>query len=200
MNPDSLEEIVIYPVTENDSEIGDAIIRINDITEAKQLERQLIQSEKMASLGVLVPSIAHEINNPNTFVSFNIPILRDYVQELIPIVDQYAEGCSEFEVCNMTYPEFRRDIFKLLDNIEHGAGRISSFVSNLREFAQSSDPKPHRWIDLVTVMEKVLSICRSNIRKSVKTFFENIPKDLPKIYSEPFALEQIMINLLVNAA
>ncbi len=66
MDPARLEQVVIYPVKAKADQVGDAIIRITDITEAKQLERQVIQSEKMASLGVLVSSIAHEINNPNT--------------------------------------------------------------------------------------------------------------------------------------
>jgi C4-dicarboxylate-specific signal transduction histidine kinase len=100
----------------------------------------------------------------------------------------------------MAYPEFRQDVLKLLDNIEHGSDRISSFVSNLREFSQSGNKKSYRWLDVDTMTDKVLSICQSKIKKSVKSFVKNIPANLPQIYSDPFALEQILINLLVNAA
>ena len=173
---------------------------LTDITEKRLLERQLIQREKMASLGVLVSSIAHEINNPNNFVSFNIPILRDYIEEMIPIMDEYAGTHPQFELCNLTYPEFRQDIFKLIVNIENGSGRISSFVSNLRKFSQTKYKKPLIWVELKEVIESVHSICHSKIKSSVKSFVKQIPEDLPKIYTEPYALEQILLNLLVNAA
>ncbi len=172
---------------------------LTDVTEKRLIERQLIQKEKLASLGVLVSSIAHEINNPNNFVSFNIPILRDYINEMIPIIEEYAAGRPEFELCNLTYPEFRQDIFKLLVNIKNGSDRISGFVFNLREFSQNKDMKPLIWVELKDVVERVLSICHSKIKSSVKSFVKNIPEDLPSIYTEPYALEQILLNLLINA-
>ncbi len=199
-DPNRFEKIVIYTVEEDGNKIGSAIVRISDITERKLFERQLIQKEKMASLGVLVSSIAHEINNPNNFVSFNIPILRDYVEEIIPIIDKYAAKRQDLEICNLTYSEFRQDIFKLIVNIENGSGRISSFVSNLRKFSQDKYKRVLIWVDLKEIIESVLSICHSKIKSTVKSFIKEIPKDLPKVYTEPYALEQILLNLLVNAA
>lgn len=200
-DPNRFEKIVVYTVEEEDgSQIGSVIVRISDITERKLFERQLIQKEKMASLGVLVSSIAHEINNPNNFVSFNIPILRDYIEEMIPIIDKYAAVRQDFEICNLTYPEFRQDIFKLIMNIENGSDRISTFVANLRNFSQDKYKKVLIWVELKDVIESVLSICHSKIKRTVKSFVNNIPEDLPKVYTEPYALEQILLNFLVNAA
>ena len=199
-DPDRYEKIVIYPIEEDDGNIGSVIVRIADITERRLFERQLIQKEKLSSLGVLVSSIAHEINNPNNFVSFNIPILRDYIEEMMPVMDDYAVEHPEFELCNLAYPEFRQDIFKLIVNIENGSGRINSFVSNLRRFSQNDYKKPLVWVDLKDVIESVHSICHSKIKSSVKSFVKNIPETLPKICTEPFALEQILMNLLMNAA
>lgn len=198
-DPDRYEKIVIYPIEEDGGLIGSVIVRIVDITERKLFERQLIQKEKLSSLGVLVSSIAHEINNPNNFVSFNIPILKDYIEEMMPIMDEYAVAHPQFELCNLTYPEFRQDIFKLIVNIENGSGRISSFVSNLRRFSQNDYKKHLAWVDLKDVIESVHSICHSKIKRSVKSFVKNIPPELPKIYTEPYALEQILLNLLMNA-
>jgi signal transduction histidine kinase len=149
---------------------------------------------------VLVTSIAHEINNPNNFISFNVPILRDYIQAMIPIIDEYAAGKSDLELCNMTYAEFRKDINKLLDNIEHGSGRINSVVSNLREFSLDKDKKPQKRINIQEVIERVMAICKNKIKKTVKSFDKNIPENMPQIYTDPYALEQVLINLLVNAA
>lgn len=194
-----LEQVSVYPVKEQDSEVGGAIVRISDITEERRFERQLIQSEKMASLGILVSSIAHEINNPNSFVTFNIPILREYLEELIEIADQYAENQEDFELFHMTYPEFRKDVFNLVDNVEHGASRISTFVANLREFSQSNGNRQKLMLNLPVVVDKVLSICRSQIKKRVKTFEMDLPADLPPVFVDEYSLEQVLLNLIVNA-
>jgi signal transduction histidine kinase len=199
MDSDRFESVVIYPLKETGGISGDVIVRISDITERRLFERQLIQKEKLSSLGVLVSSIAHEINNPNNFVSFNIPILREYIEEMMPIIDDYAVENPQFELCNLTYPEFRQDIFKLIVNIENGSGRISTFVSSLRKYAQNEYKEPLIWVELKDVIESVYSICHRKLKRSVKLFIKNIPENLPKIYTEPYALEQILMNLLINA-
>lgn len=200
MDPDRLEHVFVYPVKGKNSHGNDVLLRISDITEQRMFEKQLIQSEKLASLGILVSSIAHEINNPNSFISFNIPILKDYIKELMPIADTYAETHPNLEIGRMAYPEFRKDISNLLDNIAHGSERINSFVSNLKEFSQFKDKVKEEWIDLNSVIEKVISICHVQLKKNVKSFINDIPQDPPRIWSDPHALEQILLNLLVNAA
>jgi C4-dicarboxylate-specific signal transduction histidine kinase len=200
MDPDRLEHVFVYPVKGKAGQDEDVLLRIGDITEQRMFEKHIIQSEKLASLGVLVSSIAHEINNPNSFISFNIPILKDYIKDLMPIVDTYAATHPNLEIGHMAYPEFRKDISNLLDNIAHGSERINSFVSNLKEFSQVKDKVAEDWIDLNSVIEKVLSICGIQLKKNVNSFITNIPVNLPRIWSDPSALEQILLNLLVNAA
>jgi signal transduction histidine kinase len=119
---------------------------------------------------------------------------------MLPLIDTFAEKHPELELCHMPYQQFRTDIFKLLKNVEHGSARISSFVANLREFAQSGGLKPFSWVDLSTLADKVLVICQNKLQKSVKSFVKDVPKESPKIYSDPYSLEQILINLLLNAA
>lgn len=196
---DRLERVTVYPVMQSDDSSGGAIIRISDITEEKRFEQQLVQSEKMASLGILVSSIGHEINNPNNFITFNIPILREYLEALTRISDQYADGHADFELFHMSYDEFRQDVFKLVDNIEHGASRISNFVSNLREFSQGTGDREKVWLELPVVVDKVLSICRSQIKKHVRHFEVDVPDDQPRIYADEYSLEQVLLNLIVNA-
>jgi signal transduction histidine kinase len=200
MNPERIEQVTLYPLEGNGDSSGDAIIRVIDITETRLFERQLIQSEKMASLGIMVASVAHEINNPNNFVSFNIPILKDYIEELVPIIDKFATDCPELEFCHMPYREFREDIFRLMDNIMNGAARITSFVANLREFSQSDADRLKKYVDLKSVVEKVIAICGKKLKRSIKSIEMNISRDLPQIYTAPHAMEQVLINLLMNAA
>ena len=200
MESERLERVWIYPVMEKTRDVGDAVIHIRDITEQRRIENQLIQSEKLASLGVLVSSIAHEINNPNSFVTFNLPILKEYIDALLPYVDKFAAGHPDLELFNMPYSEFRADMIKLIQNVDRGAKRISTFVSNLREFSQHQGKKPKKWVDLNTVIQKVLSICGGNIKKTVTSFELSIPDNFPAVYSDPHVLEQVLFNILMNAA
>ncbi len=200
IDPNRLEQVVIYPLQEATISVPGAIIRISDITEAKVMERQLIQSEKLASLGLLVSGIAHEINNPNNFISFNIPILRDYLTEIIPVLDTHAQIHPDYEILSMSYLEFRQDLFKLVENIEHGSKRINATVSGLKEFSRKREHSKKQWVDLRSVIERGVAICQSQIKKVVNAFEVNIPDNLPLIYTDPEIIEQVVVNLLINAA
>ena len=199
-NSEQFEEVSLYPIIDNSGNIEATIIRIHDITEEKRMEKQLIQSEKLASIGVLVSGIAHEINNPNNYISVNIPILRDYINTLIPIIDEYAEKHPDLKILHMPYAEFREDIFELLDNVQHGSRQIKSIVKELKVFSKPDQDKPIGKIDLKPMFEKVVALCWSKIRKTVKTFNVNIPENLPEILVDSQPLEQILTNLLINAA
>jgi len=174
-------------------------ISFHDITQTRKMDQQLIQSEKLATLGLLIAGIAHEINNPNNFIFFNTPILRSYLEFLLPIVDEYVKAHPDLQVFNRPYSAFREDCFKLLDNIEHGSIRINQIVGNLKEFVREREKGEFRRIDLKQVVEKALNLCQGRIRKTVKTFEVDIPEGLPALYSDPLAIEQVVVNLLVNA-
>jgi PAS domain S-box-containing protein len=109
---------------------------IIDITEHRQADEELHQSQKLAAIDRLVADIAHEINNPNGFIIFNIPILRDYLQELMPIVDRHMKEDPKHRMFGRSYKDFRKDLFNLLDNIEHGSQRINAAVSELKDFSR----------------------------------------------------------------
>ena len=200
INPNQLEQVAVYPLAEKEYNTEDAIIRISDITEKKAFEDRIRQSEKMASLGILVSAIAHEINNPNNFISFNIPILKEYLEELIPIIDEFVGDDHRREFFQMPYDDFRKDLFKILDNIGHGSERINTFVANLKEFTYSDKNRIDKLIDLSAVIEKAIALCENKVRNNVKTLSVEIPQNLPPILSDPYTLQHILINLLVNAA
>ena len=200
MNPNKLEQVAVYPLVDKEFSTIDAIIRISDITEEKLFQQRLRQSEKMASIGILVSAIAHEINNPNNFISFNIPILKEYLEELIPIIDEHVGDDHRREFFQMSYDDFRKDLFKILDNIGHGSERISAFVGNLKEFTYSDKNRIDKWIDLSVVIQKAIALCENKVCNNVKTLSVEIPQNFPPISSDPYALQHILINLLINAA
>jgi len=199
-DPDRIERVFVDAVKDASGAREASIVRIYDITNIRMMDRKLVQSEKLASLGLLIAGIAHEINNPNNFIYFNTPILRSYLEFLLPIVDEYVAVHPELQFFNRPYSAFREDCFKLLNNIAHGSTRINQIVGNLKEFVRERGKGEHRRIDLKQVVEKGVTICLGRIKKSVKTFEVNIPEGLPPLVSDPLAIEQVVVNLLINAA
>lgn len=199
IHPDRLEEVTVDVVKDASGAAKATIFRIHDITQTRMMDRQIIQNEKLASLGLLSAGVAHEINNPNNFIYFNTPILRSYLQFLLPIVDEYALAHPGLQVFGRTYANFREDCFKLLSNIEHGSNRINQIVANLREFVRERGKGETCLTDLKKVIEKSISICMGRIKKTVRTFKTDIPEDLPELFTDSLALEQVIVNLLINA-
>ncbi|MBW2095510.1 MAG: PAS domain S-box protein [Deltaproteobacteria bacterium] len=173
---------------------------LRDITEQKKMEQRLFQSEKLASLGYLASGIAHEINNPNSFIAFNVPILKDYLNELMPIIDKYVARNPGVEFCGLAYEDFRKDVFDLLQNIAHGSDRITSTVGDLREFARAKGKAEFRRVELREIFRKTLTMCRGKMNRMVSSFEVEMPEQGLKLHTDPEALEQVLINLLINGA
>ena len=194
-----IEEVVVYRSLEPFDSSEATIIRIRDVTEARTMERQVRQRERMASLGLLISGVAHEINNPNNFISFNLPILKEYLDQILPILDDYAQRHPDFEISNMTYAEFRQDLFKIVENIIHGSLRIDTIVSKLKEFSRIQDSRNIRQINVNAVLERVAALADSQIKRMVKRFEFDVPPDLPEVCTDGQAIEQMVLNLLINA-
>ena len=180
--------------------VADITDRKRMAEEARRQREQLYRADKMVSLGTLVSGVAHEINNPNSFIAFNIPILRDYLAELLPIIDAHAADRPGFAPCGMAYSELRRDLLRLIDNMEHGSSRIHSIVSGLRDFSSSRGESRAGWMNVRPVIRSVIAFCRGKISRMVSGFEIDVPETLPLLWAEPQALEQVLINLLINAA
>ncbi len=160
MEPDRFEKVTIYPARDIDTNSQGAIVRISDITEAKLLQKMVAQNEKLSALGLLVSGIAHEINNPNNFITFNIPVLKDHLQALLPITDAHAAQNPGFELLTLPYEEFRQNIFDLMEYIKHGSARINTTVTQLKGFIGYREDSNAVPINLSELLERVLGSCR----------------------------------------
>ena len=169
-------------------------------TKVKTINKKAVRRKKLPPLDLLVSTVAHEIKNLNNCVTFNTPILREYLKKLIPIIDDYAGNHQDLELFGMTYPEFRNDIFNLVNNLEHASSRINDIMTDMGEFVRNGYKGEQGWVDLNQVVEKGIAVCRSQISKRVKSFDVNISENLPQVYINPNALEQILVNFLINAA
>ena len=200
MNPNRLEQVSIYRFHEKEHKFEGALMYIRDITESRLMERRMIHNEKLASLGLAISCIAHEITNPISAITFNAPILKDYINAIIFIVDEYAKDLQEPEMFQMPYPQFRKDVFKIVENILHASKRINATVSDLRKLYGDKKKLNKHWVDLKQLIDRTIDVAWVEIGQHVKSFETNIPENLPKIYIDPDSFEQILTNLLNNAA
>lgn len=151
------------------------------LEDLKMQQGQLIQSEKMASLGQMVAGVAHEINTPLGYASSNVEIVRESMQSMDGTVD--AESLAEFDM--------------LLADTEYGLTQIAELVMSLKDFSRV-DRSQSQLFDLNEGIETALKICNSQLKDGVKV--TRMFAELPQISCAPSQLNQVFLNLITNAA
>jgi len=189
-----------------DHQINGAIQSIRDISKqkadeekSKQQQEQLFQADRMATLGTLVAGVAHEINNPITSIMLNAPVLDDLWNRVLPVLDQYYQNHDNCEPGGMSYSMIRERVPLLLSAISEGADRVSNIVAELKDFARERPPDMTDQIDLNEVGKTATGLVLNLIRKSTEQFSETYESDLPRFKGNKQRIEQVVINLLVNA-
>jgi PAS domain S-box-containing protein len=177
-----------------------------DITDKRKAEeeadlrkRQLLEADKMASLGVLASGIAHEINNPNNFIMMNTPILRQAWKDISPILEKYYAECEDFTVANMPYSEMRNSVLRLFDGIESGSERIRQIVMNMKNYARRDTPDKPQPVNMNEVVAASVWLLSHEIKKSTRSIVVEPLESLPPVMGNPQRLEQVMVNLIQNA-
>jgi C4-dicarboxylate-specific signal transduction histidine kinase len=161
-------------------------------------QRQLVQSEKLASMGQLVSGIAHEINNPIQFIQGNMQILREAVGDILPILDEKEEKDGDLQIARLRYPFFRDQVQVLLKDMSDGAERISDIVKDLKTFARRDDGRLDETVDLNRVVESSVRLVHNKIKR-YKVDLE-LSEEAPRLKGSAIQLEQVMVNTLINAA
>lgn len=176
-----------------------------DITDRRRAEeeadlrrRQLLEADKMASLGVLASGIAHEVNNPNNFIMMNAPILREAWRDVAPILEKYYAECADFTLGGMPYSEMRGEIPRLFDGIEAGSERIRKIVMNMKNYARRDIPDMPKPVDMNDVVAAAVSLLSHEIRKSTRSLRIETARGC-MVEGNSQRLEQVMVNLIQNA-
>lgn len=166
---------------------------------ANQQQKKLFQSEKMASVGILVSGVAHEINNPNNFILLNSDNLSDVWKDLIPFLDKYSEDHGDFMIAGLMYSEIRDEVSMIINGIKEGSERIKKIVQTLKDFARKDPGNLDQIVDIADVIDASVIILTSLIKKSTDRFSTKFSENLPKIKGNFQQLEQVVINLISNA-
>jgi polar amino acid transport system substrate-binding protein len=167
--------------------------------QARIRQEQLFQASKMASLGTLVSGVAHEINNPISFVMLNGPILQKAWQGVRPILDEHFRANGDFQIANMPYTQLSERIPLLVSGITEGAKRVKAIVSDLKEFARQSPAELRDDVNVKKAVKTAVGLVSNVIKKSTNRFAAVYGPDLPLIKGNIQRIEQVIINLLVNA-
>lgn len=170
-----------------------------DITEKISLREQAAQASRLAALGELAAGVAHEINNPNATILLNARVLAEIGDGMLRLLDEVWQERGQFDVGRLPYPRLREEIPRLQAEIIESAGRIRRIVDDLKEFSRTEPPEPSRAVDLNAVVQKAVRLTRNVIRKATDAFTVDYAADLPPFSGHSQRLEQVAINLLINA-
>jgi len=177
------------------------------ITELQQTQAQLIQTEKMSSLGMMVAGIAHEINNPISFIHGNITYAKRYVEDLFKLINTYQEHypnpSPEIKniIKNIEFDFLTSDLTKILLSMESGTKRITDIVISLRNFSRldEAELKP---VDIHEGIESTLMILEHRLKETDNNLNIAVVKeygDLPFIECHPSQMNQVFMNIIANA-
>lgn len=177
------------------------------LQELQKTQAQLVQAEKMSGLGKMVGGIAHEINNPMSFIYSNLVPAREYIQNLFALVDAYQEkypqanGKVRETIEAMDLEFVRTDLPQLLKSMKKGADRVRNIVTTLRNFSRL-DESDMKTVDIHQGLESTLLILQNRLTKRQEGLTIEIIKnygDLPDIECHPSQLNQVFFNLINNA-
>lgn len=162
-------------------------------------QQQLIQADKMTSLGILVSGVAHEINNPAGLLLLNIPMVQDAWQDAEDILEQHYEQEGDFMLGGLPYSRMRNEIPELLKDMQDSTRRIKRIVEDLKDFARQQKDDETAPFDLNEVVATAIRLVDNSIHKSTDQFSVEYLKSLPVIDGNGQRIEQVVINLILNA-
>lgn len=215
-----LDVLISANLFRHDGQIRGMVVTFHDVTQQKknmealkQAQTMLVQSDKMSSIGQLAAGVAHEINNPIGFISSNIKTMGEYAQDLKTMIGQYRTFCNAFGQSGSQPAESLREIEALEKNIDidylmedmtnllsecrEGLDRVKKIVMDLKDFSHPGEVNKVA-CDINAGIESTLNVIWNEIKYKAEVIKDY--GELPFIDAFPQQLNQVFMNLLVNAA
>ncbi len=177
-----------------------------DVTEEKRIRQenelrlqQIIQTHKLTALGEVVAGVAHEINNPVSFISYNIPLLEEIWETMAPVLkdnDAFGKSCSRR---GLSREEVMENMEQIIQAFKIASTRINRVITGLKEFSRSDERSEKKALQINEVIQGALVIVGAQVRKTVAVIEQRFAPDLPPVRGHFQKLEQVIGNLLINA-
>jgi len=184
---------------------------IRDLTERQRMRDMLIQSEKLASIGLLSAGVAHEINNPLAYVANNLAVLERDIGGILDLFQRYAEaepaiaqvdpeGLERIRAVQeeLDWEYVRGNLRRLLSKTREGVQRVASIVRNLRGMARTSPPHKEE-VTLAELIASAVEMAQGQIRKANIQVEIDAPRELPPLPCVGSQIAQVILNLVINA-
>ena len=170
-----------------------AVAVIRDVTEQQKSRQQLMQSDKLAAIGTLAAGVAHEINNPTGFVNSNLNTMKKYLKRIERYIEQTSNNDEErFQ----DIKEIITDFGDAVDESIEGTTRVKDIVADLKNFSRV-DRAEKEYADINDRIKSALNMVWNELKYKAKV--ETDFADLPDLFCMPNQLNQVFMNLLVNA-
>ena len=175
------------------------------LLELQRTQAQLIQTEKMSSLGQMVAGMAHEINNPINFIAGNIIHAREYIQDLLDLIDLYENNSPSDEIeeklDEIELDYVREDLGRLFNSMQNGSDRIRQIILGLRNFSRL-DEADSKQVDIHQGLENTLMIVQHRLKPEGENPEISLVKkygQLPLLQCYPSQLNQVFLQIITNA-
>lgn len=177
-----------------------------DITEDRKIRQegeirlqQMIQSHKLKALGEVVAGVAHEINNPVSFIANNITMLEEMWNAVEPILASDGASHPDWSDKGIGYVEVCRNMQEIIEEFKVASQRIKRVIAGLKEFARTDETVQKKPVKIEEVIHGVLIIVGAQVRKTISLIDLYIDSNLPPIQGHFQKIEQVIANLLINA-
>ncbi len=192
-------EIIMLPEENEENMLNLVIIENTARKELEERERVMSEMDKSASLKSLVSCIAHEINNPNHNIMQNISLLENGWEDIIAILDEYAEEKGDFKIKNVQYSKIRKYLTQLLGKILNSSRQIKDIIDDLRRFSQKSQNLMSDQINLNYLVEKTVDLVSRDIHNATDNFKVMYSTEMVPVLGNYNQLQQVLLNLIHNS-
>lgn len=187
-----------FPVKNDEGAVVNVIQIASDMTEKTKLREQATRSAHLAAIGELAAGVAHEVNNPIGMMLIDLPMLRDVFHDLAPLLKECPDLRSDQKIAGLPLQKLCEEIPHVIDEVFEGALKVKRIVEELRDFS-----RPTRGVmelvDINDVAQKAVRMIRNPMKNATDFFTETYLPETLSCLGDPHRLEQVVVNLLLNA-
>lgn len=177
-----------------------------DVTEDKRVRQegelrlqQMMQTHKLTALGEVVAGVAHEINNPISFIAYNVPVLEEIWSNVEAILTDNKATHDVWKRKGLSQQDVFQHMREIIQAFKIGGNRINRIISHLKEFSRSDETTRKKPVAIQDVIQGALIIVGGQVRTTVSKIDLKIAENIPPTYGHFQKIEQVITNLMMNA-